>query len=460
MAGIGFVFRKLMDRDDLLGVAEGCARSAIVAAGPWLLTVLCLAGVDTLRARSVSREELTLFQILVYYNFAFSLVLSGPLLAVVTRRLSDLVFARRTGEATGLLLGGMAVLFGCLALIVIPFYFGFVHLTLTMRLLACANFFIVAGIWLVHVFLATLHNDRAVAGTFVAGLALALGAALVLGRHHAAAGMMAGFDAGLALILFALIGRVFAEYPRDVVRPWAFVEGFRRHWKLAAGGLVYNAAIWVDKWLMWSAPESLRQPCGLVSFRHYDSAMFMAYLTIVPSIALFVMAVETRFYEAYLKYLRDIRDHATWAAIERDTAQIMAVIADGARRILVWQGLVTTLAILLAPVLLDRLGLAFIELGIFRLGALGAFFQALMMFVLILLSYFELQREVLALQVFFLVSNAALTLWSMGHGFAWYGYGYCLSAALTFGLSCFVALRLLPTVAYETFVRRNPALRS
>ena len=460
MAGIGFALRRLFGRDDLFGVAEGCIRSALPTTGPWLLTVLCLAGIEAFRAHAVSRAELTAFQIVVYYNFAFSLVLSGPWLAVATRHLSDLVYTRRIGEAMGLLFGSLTLLLVFQAVVVVPFYFAWAKLDLAMRLLACVNFLVVSALWLAHVFLATLHNDRKVAISFVAGLAIGLAAAVGFGRDHGAPGMLAGFTAGLAIVLFALFGRIFAEYPRAIVRPWAFLAYFRTHGRLAVGGLVYNAAIWEDKWLMWGAPEGTRQPCGLVSFLHYDSAMFLAYLTIVPAIALFVMAVETRFYEAYLKYLRDIREHAPWAVIEADSRSILASILAGARPLLVWQGLVTVLAIVLAPVMLEKLGIAFVQLGMFRLGALGAFFQALLMFVLILLSYFELHRETLALQIFFLASNAALTLGSRALGFAWYGSGYALSAMLSFGLACLVAFRLLPGIPYETFVRRNPALRA
>ena len=45
MAGIGFALRKLARRDDLLGILQGYAHSALVSAGPWVFTVLSLAGI-------------------------------------------------------------------------------------------------------------------------------------------------------------------------------------------------------------------------------------------------------------------------------------------------------------------------------------------------------------------------------------------------------------------------------
>ncbi len=50
MAGIGFALRKLTRRDDLIGVIQGYAHSALAATGPWLFTVASLGAISTLTA--------------------------------------------------------------------------------------------------------------------------------------------------------------------------------------------------------------------------------------------------------------------------------------------------------------------------------------------------------------------------------------------------------------------------
>ncbi|EQD64568.1 hypothetical protein B1A_08796, partial [mine drainage metagenome] len=42
MAGIGFALRKLSNREDLSSIVSGFILSAIVAAGPWILTTVGL----------------------------------------------------------------------------------------------------------------------------------------------------------------------------------------------------------------------------------------------------------------------------------------------------------------------------------------------------------------------------------------------------------------------------------
>ena len=46
MAGIGFALRTLVERDDLSARLQGYGHAAIVAAGPWLFTVLALAAFE------------------------------------------------------------------------------------------------------------------------------------------------------------------------------------------------------------------------------------------------------------------------------------------------------------------------------------------------------------------------------------------------------------------------------
>ena len=94
MAGIGFVLRKLTRQDNLLGILQGFAHSALASNGPWLFTIFAIAGLSLLTIHLRGQEELAAFRVIVIYNFAFSLVLSGPLLMVTTRSLADLIYEK------------------------------------------------------------------------------------------------------------------------------------------------------------------------------------------------------------------------------------------------------------------------------------------------------------------------------------------------------------------------------
>ena len=55
--------------------------------------------------------------------------------------------------------------------------------------------------------------------------------------------------------------------------------------------------------MVWAgAVEQMIHDMGLVHAPLYDSAMFIAYLAIIPALALFVTHVETSFFEKYRAY--------------------------------------------------------------------------------------------------------------------------------------------------------------
>jgi polysaccharide biosynthesis protein PelG len=458
MAGIGFTLRKLMRKDDLLGVFAGYTHSAVASTGPWIFTILSLGAITLLGPRIGDEQALIGFRILVIYNFAFSLVMSGPITMLATRYLSDLIYKKDVSPAPGMLLGGLTLLFAAQAAIVLPFYLFYLNLEMPIRMAAIAHFFLVSGIWLVCQFLSALKEYNAVSRAFGIGMLIATVGVMLTAPTGSVAGMLAAFSIGLAWIFFSLVARVFSEYPHAVHQPFALLRYFKQYWELALSGLAYNLAVWIDKWMMWLAPQREFTAFGLVSYPDYDGAMFLAYLTILPSMALFVFSIETAFFESYLRFYRDIQRFADYEKIEKNHRDLIQVTLSSARTFLLVQGGVTLAVLVMSPGLFNSLGIGFSQLGIFRFGVLGALFHALFLFLSIFLSYFDLRRPALWLQLLFLASNALFTWGSMKMGLAYYGSGYLLAALVSFVAAFFVTTHYLNQLPYQTFIRGNTSL--
>jgi polysaccharide biosynthesis protein PelG len=458
MAGIGFELRKLVERDDLLGIAEGYGYAALAASGPWLVTILSLAAIFLLGSPANSPRELAIFRTIIVYNFSFSLVLTAPGAIVMTRYLADSIYAKDVREAPAAMLGGLLLTYGVTAPVAGFFYIGHAHLDGPTRAAALLNFLLIAGIWIVSVFLTALKDYRALTVTFGAGMFLATAGAAIFSIPWAVAGMLHGFNLGLAVILFSLTARIFAEYPSLPGRPFAFLRYFRTHWDLALAALAYNLAIWVDKWLMWMAPEREVLSVGLISCPDYESAMFLAYLSVVPSMAAFTLSIETGFFERYSRFYDDIQRHVAYSKIESNHRDLIQSFLDGARNFVVLQGCVCVAGILAAPQLIEWMGISFAQLGIFRLGLLGAFFHSGFLFLLILLAYFDMRRVALALAGLFLASNTLLALVTLKLGYAFYGYGYFLSALIAFAAAFLMADHFIRRLPYHAFIRNNASV--
>ncbi len=457
MAGIGFELNKLARRDDLLGIAGAYLHSAFAIAGPWLFTVVALAFTTYLYGGSTS-EELLNFRGVIVYNFSFSLVLSAPVYFIMTRYLADQIHVKNVTSIPTVLLESMIMVFAFNMLVAIFFYGIYFDIPLGLRLAGFANMFLIAGVWLLSVYLTALKDFSAVTWTFIIGMTIAVLSAEYLGDHKAA-GMVAGYNIGLSVIVFMLAGRIFAEYPYRLTTEFSLRPFWSKYWELAVGGFFFNAALWIDKWIMWYAPEAVELPSKMRFFPDYDSAMFLAAMSILPSLALFVFAIETNFFHHYRRFYGNILAHASMRRIKQFHALIMDAILEGGRNVMLLQGIIAFLVILLAPQIFERMNIFFLQLGIFRLGVLGAFFQVLILFTTIILSYFDCRKSNMWIFAFYFVSNTILTLVFMNMGYEYYGFGFFLASALSFFVAAAILFNHVRKLPYHAFITNNNSVK-
>ena len=187
----------------------------------------------------------------------------------------------------------------------------------------------------------------------------------------------------------------------------------------------------------------------------YDSAMFLAYLTTIPAMAMFLFNSETQFYEHYVRFYRDIESKASFARIEKNHQAIKQAIFGSAGHFFLLQGSIAILCLVMAPQIISLMHANFLQIGIFRYGLIGALFQVLTMFMLVLLSHFDSQKSALGIQAVFLVTNTVFTWFSMESGFSYYGYGYFLSSLVTFVIAVIIVVQYINRLPYHTFITTN-----
>lgn len=180
MAGIGFSLRELARSDDVMGSLRAFMHATLVASGPWLVTILALGALSVVAEDAARNADVSLFRLIVIYNFGFSLVCAGPISIVVTRYLADRIYLRDASEGPGMLLGSTALMLATQAPIAITFYGFFVDAPFAVRLVAVAGYLLTGALWVAAVFLSTLKDFRTITWSFFLGMAagLVLGAAL------------------------------------------------------------------------------------------------------------------------------------------------------------------------------------------------------------------------------------------------------------------------------------------
>lgn len=452
MAGIGFLLRKLVNKDDFLGPLFAYFHAAVVAVGPWILVVFILVASSLFFATFIGIKQVYEFQAIFVYNILFSFILTAPLYMASSRYTADCLFKRDASLIPGVMITTLfftvvpAILLGSI------FYFFFTTMPFIDQVLSVINFTFLSKIWIAMLYLGCIRDFKAITYSWIIGAILSFVGIILLGQVWSVTGMLLGMNFGLLVLVFTLIAKVLAEYNAPFLPPKEYLFYFKHYKALIWSGPALFAGLWIDKVLLWFAPDHVVRASSLVVNPNYDGAMFASYLTIVPVMALFIFSIETNFFDSYIQYIRYIENNSPFALIEQERKNIVRKVIESSRNFIVLQGSISLLTILLAPTLFAFFNVNFLQLTIFRFGTLGAFFASLNLFMVILFSYFDSQKNMLFVSSLMLVLNTVFTLATLHMDPLYYGTGYALSMIVTFFISALLFVRFLQKLNYHIFI--------
>jgi len=323
---------------------------------------------------------------------------------------------------------------------------------------------LIGFIWIGALFCGATRDYSSITGFFAAGMLIALlSVTLLYPLWPSLAGMMWSFGVGVSVILFGLLGRILATFPfamHNLRTPWlALIRALVAYWPIALGGLIGAMAAWIDKWIVWLSPIGRQIAFGLVHAPLYDSVVFLSYLIAVPAYAAFYLRLEVRFVAHYRRYYSDILGHATLRQIEANGKKLRDVTLSSISGIMLPQVAICAVVALTAPLIVELLGMQFRQVGMLRLGVVGASFQFLFMTCSSLTLYFDRRMVFLALQIVYLLLNAGLTLASLMLGMNYLGLGFLFASVIAAALAYLALASTLHRLDYLTFIANNPAVR-
>ena len=179
----------------------------------------------------------------------------------------------------------------------------------------------------------------------------------------------------------------------------------------------------------------------------------------VPAYAAFVVHLEVKFFRNYRLFYTSILEHGTLGQIRGIGTRLRDETIVSLTGIMVPQIAICALVALAAPAAIDLLEMQFRQVGTLRLGVIGAVFQFLFVTCSSLTLYFDRRMVFLALQVCFLVLNAALTAGSLMLGANYLGIGFLFAAAISAAIAYLALVATLFRLDYLTFIANNPAVR-
>lgn len=453
MAGIGFELRKILSKDSYTSTMRAYLYAGLISSGPWVLSIISVMLIGVLSLGAVLPETLIgQFLVTVTYLMATSLILTGGLQLFFTRFVSDRLFERRLDMILPNLLGILllvTVFSGLLAIVVLSLLF---EQSFSYRLLVMANFVVLCNLWLVIIFLSGMKAYNRILGVMFLGYSLMVASAYLL-RFLNIDGLLLGLLIGHSSLLFIFLFDILREYPAERLVAFDFLKRRQVFISLLLTGLCYNLGIWIDKFIFWFNPTTSEAVIGpLRASILYDLPIFLAYLSIIPGMAVFLVRIETDFAEWYERVYDAIRGGETLQHIGWLKEQMILAIRQGLMEICKVQGLTLVLLFLLAPQLLSWLGISHYYLPLFYIDVIGVSIQVVFMALLNVFFYLDKRAIVLELCVLFVLANGALTLFSQMLGPTFFGYGFTLSLLLCVLLGLYRLNDALEDLEFETFM--------
>lgn len=454
MAGIGFELRKLLRQDSYFALVRAYSYAGLISSGPWVLSIVGLVVIGILSNNIVAPSILvTQFQVSVTYLIAGSLIITGMVQLSFTRWVSDRLYEKKSDMIVPNFAGVLLVinLVGGTAAVVLAFTV-FREEGAWYRMLMVAGFVTLCDIWIATIFMSGLKFYKTIVALFGGGYALSVLLAMLLsewGRD----GLLAGYVLGQFLMLAGMLFIVLRSFPADKLVAFdCFAPGAMLP-SLMAVGFLYNLAIWVDKMIFWYTPQTSSWVVGpLRASVIYDLPIFLAYLSIIPGMAVFLVRFETDFVEWYDSFYNTVRDGGSLEEIARMRDGMTLAIRQGLFDIVKIQTLAVLLMVVFAPALFERLGISALNLPLFYVDAVAASVQVALLAVMNVFFYLDRRRSVLAVVALLVVLNIVLTFASIQLGVSFYGYGFALAmlASLVFGL--LLLEHKLSRLEYETFM--------
>ncbi len=453
MAGIGFELRKILARDSYSATLRAYVYAGLISSGPWVLSIISVMLIGVLSLGVVVPELLIRqFLVTVTYLMAASLIFTGGAQLFFTRFISDRLFEKRSELILPNLIGILllvTVASGVLAVLLLALLF---EQPFIYRLLVLANFVVLCNLWLVIIFLSGMKAYNRILLVMLAGYSLMVICALLL-RFLKMDGLLIALLIGHASLLFMFLFDILREYPAERLVAFDFFDRRKVFVSLLATGFCYNLGIWIDKFIFWFNLNTSSPVIGpLRASILYDLPIFLAYLAIIPGMAVFLVRIETDFAEWYERVYAAIRGGETLQHIGQLKEQMILAIRQGLLEICKVQGLTVVLLFLLAPQLLEWLQISTYYLPLFYVDLIGVSIQVVFMALLNVFFYLDKRAIVLELCLLFVVLNAALTILSQYLGPSYFGYGFTLSLLVCVLLGLMRLSNSLDDLEYETFM--------
>ncbi len=416
MAGIGFELRKIYGRKTLASNIWGSLYATMTAVGPSVLVAVMLIFLKIVMDRAdITELENRFFISSFTYVFLVSILICALFSTVLSRYISDCVFMRDEKAICASVFGVLTVGSGISGAIMLALCVA-MHVRSGVPVSFLAVYYclgvLVTDAYNLMTYVSALKQYKEVTFSYFLGMLFAAGlyvfAVYVMELHVVAAAYLAlagGYFLLVLLLAFWCV-RAFGEPEGSY---FVFLRYFVRYPKLLASGGCYMLGFYVATVIYWFFSDMRECVSIFWTAPSYDLAMFLAIIANMSSLVIFVVRVETAFFDKYVAYLSAL-NNGSYDLIEKERESMGNVLRYQLFFVYEVQLIITVVLICLANVFFPYLNISVQVLNMFMVLSMGLYTVFCMYFTVVFLYYFEDHAGACAGPCVFLLVTAAVAV--------------------------------------------------
>ena len=236
-----------------------------------------------------------------------------------------------------------------------------------------------------------LKHYRMLTFGFILGLVLAVGVYfLCTGRLGIGPVTSACIALGSCffVVIFALVFQCARAFGAPRGRYFAFLPYFRQYPTLAVGNLAYMLGLYCPTIIYWWFSSIGEQVSIFRTAPSFDMAMFLAFMVNIPSLVIFVVKVETAFYEKFVVYISAL-NNGTLHMIRKERDVMTRALLQELFFVYEVQLVITVVLVCLVSVFFPYLDASLHMLHMFVMLSLGVCAVFCMYFTIVVFYYFS-----------------------------------------------------------------------
>lgn len=314
MAGIGFELKKLFKKEGIISTVFAGLYATVVTIGPTIMVILALNLMYFLLPYvNVAYHDREVLSSTILYVFIFSLIISSPINIILSRYTADKIYLEEYDSILPALDTGNLILAVMVVLTGVPFGLAMYFIGELPLHYVLISYLFYAGLvftFYYMTFITLLKEYRKITYSFLFSLLMGMlfsCVAVFWWDFSVVDGILDALAISFNLIAVLLMARLRRNFRNHNKTNKEVLHYLKKHRMLFAANAFYTLGLYSHNFIFWFFSSYRVTVVNVfISAPVYDVVTYLAMLSNISILVIFVVNVETKFHTAYKIYCESI----------------------------------------------------------------------------------------------------------------------------------------------------------